>query len=73
MLAGAHATKTAASVVDDLQLLAGGTAIYETSPLERCFRDIHAVTQHMGTSHRNLEYAGGMLLGQPPANPAIFS
>ena len=71
-MAGAHATKTAASIVDDIQLMAGGTAIYEKSPLERCFRDIHALTQHAGTSHRNLENVGGMLLGQPPANPIIL-
>ena len=71
-LAGAHATQTAAEVVDAIQLDAGGTAIYETSPLERCFRDIHTLTQHAGTSHRNFENAGGLLLGQPPASPLIL-
>jgi alkylation response protein AidB-like acyl-CoA dehydrogenase len=71
-LAGAHATRTAASVVDAIQLMAGGTAIYEASPLERCFRDIHTVTQHAGTSHRNFENAGALLLSQPLANPIIL-
>lgn len=53
------ATKTAAGVVDDVQRVAGGTAIYETSPIERCFRGVHTVTQHAVISHRNLELGGG--------------
>ena len=69
LLACAHAVKAAAQVVDDVQLLGGGTAIYETNPIERCFRDIHTLTQNAAVSHRNLEVGGALLLGQPPSNP----
>ena len=65
LLAGAHAGQTAAAVVDDIQRMAGGSAIYEVNPIERCFRDIHALRQHAGISYRNLEAAGAVLLGIP--------
>jgi alkylation response protein AidB-like acyl-CoA dehydrogenase len=67
-LAGAHVTQTAVSVVEEMQRLAGATAIYAKHPIERCFRDIHTLKQNAGVSHRNLEYAGASLLGQPEAN-----
>ena len=72
LMAGALATKTAASVVDEMQLLGGSSTIYARNPIERCFRDIHALTQHAGTSHRNLEVGGALLLGQPVSNPMLL-
>ena len=39
----------------------GGTSLYETSRLERCFRDVHACTQHIATSTDSYE-AGGRVL-----------
>jgi len=67
-LAGAHVTQTAVDVVEEMQVLTGASAIYATSPIERCFRDIHTLKQNAGVNHRNLEYAGASLLGQPEAN-----
>ena len=32
--------------VDEIYELAGSTAIYATSRLERCFRDVHMVSHH---------------------------
>jgi alkylation response protein AidB-like acyl-CoA dehydrogenase len=32
---------------------AGGTALFESNPIERCFRDVRATTQHIGTQASN--------------------
>jgi len=41
----------------------GGTAVYAASPLQRQFRDIHVVTQHMMVAPATLELVGRILLG----------
>ena len=41
----------------------GGSAIYETSRLERCFRDVHVVTHHHMVSPPSIEMVGQYLLG----------
>jgi alkylation response protein AidB-like acyl-CoA dehydrogenase len=62
-LAATHAVTSAARVVDVAYTAGGGTAIYATSPLQRCFRDIHVVTQHMMVAQPTLELVGRVLLG----------
>jgi alkylation response protein AidB-like acyl-CoA dehydrogenase len=62
-LAATHTVEAAAVAVDRAQRLAGGSAIYEASPLERRFRDIHAVTQHMLVGSATWELTGRALLG----------
>ncbi len=62
-LAATHAVEAATAAVDQAQRLAGGSAIYETSPLERRFRDIHAATQHMLIAPATWELSGRSLLG----------
>jgi len=44
---------------------AGGTAIYETSPLQKRFRDVHAATQHMLIGPSTWELTGRLMLGLP--------
>jgi alkylation response protein AidB-like acyl-CoA dehydrogenase len=68
-LACAHAAQASAQAVDLVYNAAGGTAIFETGRLERCFRDVHAVTQHIATSTSNYEAGGRMLLGLDPGAP----
>ena len=64
-LAATHATATSADVVDMAYGLGGGTSIYETSPLQRHFRDVHAATQHMLVGPQTWELTGRLLLGLP--------
>lgn len=62
-LASTHAVRTSARVVDRVYELGGGTSILESSRLQRCFRDVHAVTQHLITAQPTLELVGRVLLG----------
>jgi alkylation response protein AidB-like acyl-CoA dehydrogenase len=64
-LAATHATTKCADVVDSAYALGGGTSIYETSPLQRYFRDVHAATQHMLVGPQTWELTGRLLLGLP--------
>jgi len=41
----------------------GGTSIYQSSPLQRRFRDIHAATQHVMVGLPTYELAGRVLFG----------
>ncbi|HEY7293951.1 MAG TPA: acyl-CoA dehydrogenase family protein [Dehalococcoidia bacterium] len=63
LLAAAHAASAAAQAVDLMYNAGGATSIYETSPLERCFRDVHVATQHYMLGPLSLELAGKALLG----------
>jgi alkylation response protein AidB-like acyl-CoA dehydrogenase len=62
-LASAHAAQNAAEVVDLMYAAAGTTSIYSSSRLERCFRDVHVVTQHVGVAPSNIEMVGQYFLG----------
>jgi indole-3-acetate monooxygenase len=64
-LAATHATAASASAVDTAYDLGGGTAIYETSPLQKRFRDVHAATQHMLIGPTTWELTGRLMLGLP--------
>jgi alkylation response protein AidB-like acyl-CoA dehydrogenase len=72
LLAAANATRSAATAVDLVYTVAGARANFRRSPLQRALRDIHAVTQHMGTAPQQFESAGRMLLGLPPLQPLIL-
>ncbi len=62
-LATTHATRACAEVVDRMYDLGGGTSVYQRSPLQRVFRDVHVATQHMMVSPATLELTGRLLLG----------
>lgn len=64
-LAATHATRSAARVVDSMYDAGGGSSIYDSSPLQRRFRDVHAATQHMMVAPATYELAGRLLLGLP--------
>jgi alkylation response protein AidB-like acyl-CoA dehydrogenase len=55
--------------VDVVQLVykaAGGTAVYQKGPLDRCLRDILTMNQHVVGAMRTYEMAGRQLLGLEP-------
>ncbi len=64
-LATTFATEEAAAVVDRMHSLGGGSAVFESSPLQRCLRDVHVATQHMMVSESVYELTGRLLLGLP--------
>jgi indole-3-acetate monooxygenase len=72
LLAAANATHSAATAVDMVYTLAGATANYRSSPLQRALRDIHALTQHVLTASHQYESAGRMLLGLQPLQPPLI-
>ncbi len=64
-LAATHMVRTAADVTRVAYDLGGGGALYLDSPLQRRFRDAHAMTQHMMVQPATYELAGRVLLGLP--------
>jgi indole-3-acetate monooxygenase len=63
---GAWAAATAAAVVDTCYTAAGGTAVYDSSSLQRYLRDVHTLTQHVAVADGWFTRAGIALLGKDP-------
>jgi alkylation response protein AidB-like acyl-CoA dehydrogenase len=60
-----HVTEEAADLVREAYLLAGTTALRD-GPLQRCFRDIHAASQHFFASPAStLEFARNLMDAAP--------
>ncbi len=70
-LASVTAAKLAARAVDLVYDAAGITSLNTTQPIERCWRDVHAVTQHVTLNTARYEVAGRVLFGLPPGSPLI--
>jgi len=56
------AVRLAAQAVDLLHDAAGMTAVAADGVLDRCWRDVHTMTQHTVLSPARLEVAGRVLL-----------
>lgn len=64
-LAATHAVRTSADVARSMYDLAGGSAIYDHSPLQRRFRDAHTATAHFQVNEASRELPGRILLDLP--------
>jgi alkylation response protein AidB-like acyl-CoA dehydrogenase len=70
-LAASHAVTSAVQAVDLIYNGAGATALYTSCPLEQAFRDVHAITQHIGVNPRVMETTGRVLFGLEPDTPLL--
>jgi indole-3-acetate monooxygenase len=62
-LAASNAGEQACAAVDLCYRAGGGSAVYESSPLQRCFRDVHTASAHVMVSARTYEMVGRHRLG----------
>ena len=65
-LACAQVAETAKAVVQSVYDAGGGTSVYESCPLQRCFRDVHTASQHVQVQSVNFETGGQVMLGLAP-------
>jgi alkylation response protein AidB-like acyl-CoA dehydrogenase len=65
-MAATHAIHSARDAVDFAYNAAGTTAVFESHPLERRFRDMHTVTQQLQGRLSHFETVGAYLLGGEP-------
>jgi indole-3-acetate monooxygenase len=70
-LAATLAGEQACAAVDLCYKAGGGSAVYETSPLQRCFRDVHTAAAHIMVSTRTYESVGRFRYGLP-VDPSVF-
>ena len=68
-LAAVDGVHRAVDAVGLMYRAGSGTAIYESSPLERCFRDVNIIPAHVVVQPNVYEIAGRVLLGLDPATP----
>lgn len=71
LLAMTHAMSSAVEAVELSCSLAGTTAFRATSPLERCFRDVHTMKHHVFASEARYGTFGQVCLGVPPDFPIV--
>lgn len=70
-LASIHGIRAAAQVVDKLYPLCGGDSIFEGGLIQRCFQDIHVISQHVQGRLLNIELVGKYKLGVITDDPRI--
>jgi alkylation response protein AidB-like acyl-CoA dehydrogenase len=70
-LASVTAVKLAAQAVDLVHDAAGMNAMQAGGPIQRCWKDVHTITQHVVMSTGRFEIIGRILFGLPPGSPII--
>ena len=62
-LASTQAATQAVQAVELLFTVAGASAVYASTGLERCLRDVRTAAQHITVTPTNFEIAGQLTLG----------
>jgi alkylation response protein AidB-like acyl-CoA dehydrogenase len=62
-IATTHTMRVAVDVVDSIYDAAGATAVYKGHLLQRCFQDIHVISQHIQARRTHYELVGRHWLG----------
>jgi alkylation response protein AidB-like acyl-CoA dehydrogenase len=70
-LASVTAVKLSAQAVDLVHDAAGMNAVQTSGGIQRCWRDVHTITQHVILSTGRFEVIGRILFGLPPGSPII--
>jgi len=70
-LAATNAAWQSAHAVDLMYHAGGGSSVHASSPLQRCFRDVHVVTQHIMVNSGVYDTAGRLYLGVGVAPPNL--
>ena len=65
-LAGTHAIRQSAAVVDIVYNLTGSNAIFASTTIQRKFQDIHVITQQVQGREAHYQTVGAHLLGESP-------
>lgn len=70
-LASLTVAENCVAAADLMYRLAGTSAVFQSSPLERCWRDVHTAAQHFQVQEGRWETAGRALLGLDPGSPVL--
>jgi alkylation response protein AidB-like acyl-CoA dehydrogenase len=65
------AVRLAGEAIDRLHDAAGMNAVAIDSVLDRCWRDVHTISQHVILTPARFEIGGRVLMGLDPASPVI--
>jgi alkylation response protein AidB-like acyl-CoA dehydrogenase len=66
-----YVTEVAQHVTSIAFQVAGGTALFDSNPLQRCYRDVLAAGQHFAVSQTSYQALGQFKLNQSDANPML--
>jgi hypothetical protein len=71
MVIGAHAVQTGAEVVDMMYTSGGSSAVFDSHPLQKLFRDSQVIRQHGFVCAARYETYGQVAMGLPPDLPFL--